>query len=350
MNFKEEILKIDYFKDFSPQLLFDPLTKTVRREFIIKYTKNLVKNNKPFIMAFFDMDNLKGINDGLGHFVGDNVLKMVSDKLLNAVGLQGVVGRYGGDEFLVIIEGSYSYDEKYQLIKDIHDKITLEYHTNAVFGSIAISATMGVVEFPENASTYEDLMEKSDKALYRGKQKGRNCFVIYNDLMHKDIDVSNVNSIDSIAVRMQRITDTLTSPNISFKLGIHNVFERLTKFMGIYSIYYVPNEGEIISNDLYHEDIPRLLLNEIDPNNLITAHVTVNDYETFKETYENAYKYCQESRYNSLCIVPVACGGHIYGRIVAVDNLKKRLWKTEELTLLTHTACTIAIKLNSKKD
>ena len=89
----------DFFEDKKDQV--DELTGVYRRDVIVQYVDFLISENKPFSFAILDIDNFKYVNDDHGHLFGDEVLKAVAKKIQEEVENIGVVGRYGGDEFLI---------------------------------------------------------------------------------------------------------------------------------------------------------------------------------------------------------------------------------------------------------
>lgn len=126
-----------------------------------------------------DIDNFKGINDTLGHIYGDNVLKTVSEQLRNLFRATDIVGRAGGDEFVI-------------LMKDLPDRAVLKEKLNEiceVFRSVylgenvkyRVSASVGAALFPSDGQTFEELYRHADAALYRSKKAGKDCFCLYCD-------------------------------------------------------------------------------------------------------------------------------------------------------------------------
>ena len=126
--------------------LIDKLTGIYIRDVIIDYTSYLIRNNTPFLFAILDIDNFKLINDGYGHMVGDVVLKEVAKSLENVVSEYGVVGRYGGDEFIFILPNVVDYQDVWNkaflTLKSTNDLIIPDYN------EIQVTYTMGISRFP----------------------------------------------------------------------------------------------------------------------------------------------------------------------------------------------------------
>lgn len=145
---------------------------------------NKVANNQHGAAAFYiiDLDNFKAVNDNLGHAVGDKVLTDVASKLQLVFNENDVIGRLGGDEFavlLVIPPTMTSQAEKLISEKAAHVNEILR----ATYGNdeieINVSASIGIAQCSEEIGSFEKLYKCADKALYRSKQKGKNCFTMY---------------------------------------------------------------------------------------------------------------------------------------------------------------------------
>ena len=108
---------VDIFKNKGLDIILDDLTKVVSRPYIISFVKDLIDKKLPFSMLMLDVDNFKQINDRFGHLTGDEVLSIIGDRLIEHVGDSGFVGRYGGDEFLIIFNSQYSYDKLWAKIR-----------------------------------------------------------------------------------------------------------------------------------------------------------------------------------------------------------------------------------------
>ena len=107
----------DYFKRHSKNR--DELTKLYRRDVISGYMDNLINEGCPFTFAIIDIDNFKTINDSYGHQMGDTVLMTVAEILSKIVKNIGVVGRYGGDEFIFVFPNIVEYDDVWQQLFNI---------------------------------------------------------------------------------------------------------------------------------------------------------------------------------------------------------------------------------------
>ena len=120
-------------------------------------------------VCFIDMNNFKDINDTYGHTVGDTALRWVAGKLKELVGPNDVVARFGGDEFIIVFRGNDDGDDV-SLADSI--KKALNAPAELCNGIVAdISAAVGFAVFPENGKSVEELIQYSDKAMYKEKAR-----------------------------------------------------------------------------------------------------------------------------------------------------------------------------------
>ena len=121
-----------------------------------------------FALCFIDLDGFKAVNDAHGHNVGDEVLRVVSDRLRSASRAIDVVGRHGGDEFMVMLDAMSDRDMLDTMARRLIDSIEQPISTSA--GLIEISASIGFAQFPEDAQDLEALKKAADLAMYEAKR------------------------------------------------------------------------------------------------------------------------------------------------------------------------------------
>ncbi|HVU44950.1 MAG TPA: GGDEF domain-containing protein, partial [Terracidiphilus sp.] len=131
------------------------------------------RENSPLSVILMDLDHFKQINDTFGHPVGDAALKELGAILLRSVRSYDWVGRYGGEEFLLILPGSNFSSARLRA-----EQLRMAVHATRVMSGdkpIAMTASFGVASgFPTD---YEALIKAADTALYTAKNRGRNCVV-----------------------------------------------------------------------------------------------------------------------------------------------------------------------------
>jgi diguanylate cyclase (GGDEF)-like protein len=160
----------------------DSMTGVLNKQAAINAIKSLTerKTSRGFTIILFDIDNFKKINDSKGHLVGDKYLKTVSAIARESCRKVDRVGRYGGDEFIIILpntnlsEGMYAADRFRQKVQDNDANITI---------------SAGLAHFPEDGNSVKDLIDYADQGLYKSKERGRNVVSHLKSL--KELDSLN---------------------------------------------------------------------------------------------------------------------------------------------------------------
>lgn len=156
---------------------YDKLTGLNNRYSLEAFTQANVAqsklNGKPLSMLIADIDFFKEINDKYGHLCGDYVLSKVADVMRSALRSQDVIGRWGGEEFMVILPDTDT--ETLALLAERLRSTIME--TIFIYNDIkiSISVTVGAAMLVDN-DTVESLILRTDQALYQGKDNGRNCY------------------------------------------------------------------------------------------------------------------------------------------------------------------------------
>ncbi len=161
----------------------DSLTGLLNRKAFIEKLENRISQEeaKPFAVFLLDLDRFKNINDGIGHGAGDELLKIIAQRLKNSVTSEDTIARFGGDEFALIVEIGNSP----QNATDIADRILSNLNTPATIGPSIIhpNASIGLAFFPNQSQTAEEFIGHADLALHHAKENGRGQHQIYNEGM-----------------------------------------------------------------------------------------------------------------------------------------------------------------------
>ncbi len=154
----------------------DPLTQLFNRGFFFAAIEREIarsaRTGRGFCLLMMDLDELKTINDRLGHFHGDRVLRAVGEVVTAGVRRIDTAARYGGDEFVVLLPetdptGAFVLAEK---IRIGVNEITLQSPDSSVRPSLSV----GVVSYPDDGTTADELMISADGAMYASKRSGKN--------------------------------------------------------------------------------------------------------------------------------------------------------------------------------
>ncbi|AOJ72594.1 MULTISPECIES: sensor domain-containing diguanylate cyclase [Burkholderia] len=128
-------------------------------------------------VLLFDLDHFKTINDRFGHVVGDNVLRVMAQRVADVVRSQDTFGRFGGEEFALLLPCT-SLDEAMQVAEKIRQTIG-STPIEAEGARVPVTASVGGAAAHVGALTHETLVNEADAALYRAKRQGRNCSVAF---------------------------------------------------------------------------------------------------------------------------------------------------------------------------
>jgi len=169
---------------------FDALTNLANRaqftEYLSHATQEGTRYNQPSALFYVDLDNLKDVNDSLGHPVGDGLLRLVGKRLASIVREADLVARLGGDEFAVIQANLAHANDAAKFAERLVQTLAQPYRIGG--HEIHATASIGVaISGPDNPVSAEELMKQADTALYKAKQEGRNQYCFHAPQMEKAV-------------------------------------------------------------------------------------------------------------------------------------------------------------------
>lgn len=163
--------------------MHDSLTGLPNRTLLISKLQKVLKrflhdNSATFDVLFLDLDRFKNINDNLGHGTGDEVLKVVGQRLVNLTRPFDLVSRFGGDEFVIILDNQGKPSAAEKVAKRILEGISRP--VNIEGRQIYVSGSIGIVNSSNGGSNASEFLANADRAMYAAKARGRGNHAVYN--------------------------------------------------------------------------------------------------------------------------------------------------------------------------
>ena len=156
---------------------FDPLTQLANRNYLVQRLEHLLVARLPLTLLYLDLDHFKRVNDSLGHEIGDKLLVQIGDRLNRLLPEQALLARTGGDEFMLLLNGSNTARAEQlaeRIIEGFRPPVRIGQYECFVSPSIGVAVSDG-------RHSASDILKQVDLALYAAKDAGRNCMAIYND-------------------------------------------------------------------------------------------------------------------------------------------------------------------------
>lgn len=176
--------------------LIDKLTGALTRKYLEDEIKNSISlsyaRNRIFSIIMCDVDRFKRVNDNFGHQAGDEILRDFSKIVINNIDKTATFGRYGGEEFIIILPGADS-KEALKIAELVRGKV----HNGKLLGDrLPVTVSCGIATYPLNGTTTKELIEKADQALYIAKENGRNrCEIWKDNYQNKNKPISKLEGI-----------------------------------------------------------------------------------------------------------------------------------------------------------
>lgn len=167
--------------------LTEVLTRKALEEALAEQLDKSNNDGQVFSLIMFDLDHFKVINDKFGHQTGDNVLKEVCRVVRENIRLEDSCGRYGGEEFIIILPNVDSLEAL-----KIADRLRIAIEGKKILGEkYPVTVSMGLSTYPSQGQWQQELVEKADQALYVAKARGRNLCQLWNQEFSGSVKVNN---------------------------------------------------------------------------------------------------------------------------------------------------------------
>lgn len=172
---------------------YDSLTglanRSLFKELLTLALARAERNGKHVALMFLDLDRFKVINDSLGHDGGDQVLKVVAERLRSRMRKSDTVARLGGDEFTVILEGIGTVQDATNVAQELLQIVSQPIMVQDQ--ELFVTPSIGIAVYPQYGKDAETLIKNADRAMYRAKRQGRNTYRFYTTTMESNGKASN---------------------------------------------------------------------------------------------------------------------------------------------------------------
>lgn len=313
--------------------ILDPLTGVISRAYSVRFVRSLIAEQRPFTFAMVDLDNFKSINDNLGHTAGDKVLATVSKRLAEFTDGFGIVGRFGGDELLMIDLEHIKTDDKITFFEKLYtNSLALRFTMDFGNGGSFITGTVGAASFPQDADNYADLFTLIDKMLYFGKSKGRNCFTVYQAEKHKDLEVTKI-AHRGLYTYIHQLRTSLEDAS-GFENKLKAAMPVLSEILKVRDIYFVRGDGRMKAVMTPDFDGDASDISELMSEDLFSE----NTLDKVKNYSPNFYQTLISNGFESAMVVRIRKGGEVSGYLVCAVKRSLRIWQENECAVLYYVA------------
>jgi len=295
----------------------DSLTMLLNHKTALKYINNILsKSNNTNMHALFmiDIDNFKYINETYGHTYGDTVLLEFSAKLQEIFSTEHVLGRIGGDEFIVFFKNASDLEEIKSYANTLRETflniLSDEDVNQHVTGSIGISI------YPQDGQKFGELFTKADMALSYAKTLGKNCFSLYSKSLMNSMDYLPSTVIDSVENNLHVSANTIIESTLLSNV-VDVLFDAKRLDMSINAIL------KLIGNSLSLDNIAIYEISNKSSNTIITYEWSSSadnrlstHFTSIPAEYAKDFAYYRESNNNiffhnkAFCL---PCGNSTYG-------------------------------------
>ena len=172
------------------QANYDSLTQLPNRSLSLERLSASISqakcNSSKFAIMFIDLDDFKKANDLFGHQAGDRILVSTAARLKNIVRSEDTVGRFGGDEFFILIDNFSSQESLIKISNNILKALNKPFSIGQV--NTLLSASIGISVYPNDGKTVEDMLVSADLAMYKSKNAGKNSFAFFENSMRDTLN------------------------------------------------------------------------------------------------------------------------------------------------------------------
>lgn len=136
-------------------------------------------------VLFIDLDHFKNVNDTFGHAIGDELLRQLSNRLVQCVNIRDTVGRLGGDEFALILMTQDGQKGATSMVNKVREELRTPFHLKG--HDVQVTASIGIALYPDDDIVPDTLIKFADTAMYRAKQAGRDSYRFFTAEMNAEV-------------------------------------------------------------------------------------------------------------------------------------------------------------------
>jgi len=292
----------NYIENYANGSYVDPLTGIFNKQSIIDYARKRIEDTSfsQCALILINLDDFSQINANHGHKFGDQLLKAVAEVIRSVIGIHGVEGRFGGDEFMIVLNDAADELIIRNYLRAIKTNVTMLYAE--ILGENCLTCSIGVARSRLNSNSYNELYRIARRVLYIAKQKGKNRYIIYKPEMHGQILTSdnsaNCNNIGKTysdtdlykcaKLLLRVVTDgTEMLPRLLEQLSRTLMVDRIMIFWGKNYELIATSNPEFYGTEKY----PQILDNKHYLEQFSDDMIFISDIDTIKDGLPNTYNF-----------------------------------------------------------
>lgn len=210
---------------------YDHLTDLPNRRLLKQTVEEAIemraKSNESFAILYIDLDRFKNINDSMGHYVGDQLLKAVGERLKLIVRQNDMVARLSGDEFIVLCNPT-SKQGVQSIAQRIVEEIARSFHLGHL--EVFIAPSIGISMYPEDGMDYDTLMRNADYAMYLAKESGKSTYQFFTKELYNDLVERTLIEMELRQALQKEELSLHYQPQFNFETGVIQGVEALLRW------------------------------------------------------------------------------------------------------------------------
>ena len=325
----------------------DKLTGAYNRRYFDEALTILLDNeratNKSFGIIMLDIDDFKGVNDKYGHQVGDAVLAKVIKEVKMSISKNDIIGRYGGEEFLILIPDS---DE--EKVINLAEIIRENIEKAKILGERRpVTVSIGVTIAGDEVLNSNEIIKRVDKALYKSKNNGKNKVTFWKKEFDENIENVNFNGGMLSEILRSRNLDLVISDivnlmkyNLTKKERIHQFSLKIINTIKCESIgVFLIKDHKI--NSTFVTRLNGEFSSDLEEFNLNFVYNVMRDARSiYNIDWDNGKKYKENSipEWKSVCLTPVISNGKIIAVLYLYDSINNKEFDNNDCLLLNSIA------------